>query len=67
MGFSSLQHLQSLIAKITAMLLKPFLNGLGNNLHHTESVERAKYLKPIVRLFPNPTGHGLFHKLKFPP
>jgi hypothetical protein len=56
-----LQHLQSLIAKITAMLLKPLLNGLGNNLHHTESVERTEYLKPIVRLFLHPTSDRLFH------
>src|SRR5918999_6038989 len=42
MGFSSLQHLQSLIAKMTAMLFEPFLNGLGNNLHHTEPVECTK-------------------------
>jgi hypothetical protein len=33
------------------MLLEPFLNRLGNNLHHTEPVECTEYLKPVVRVF----------------
>jgi hypothetical protein len=38
------------------MLLEPFLNRLSNDLHHTEPVECTKYLKPIVRIFLNPTS-----------
>jgi hypothetical protein len=45
------------------MLFEPFLNGLGNNLHHIEPVECTKYIKPVVRLSLNPTGYGLFQYL----
>ena len=48
------------------MLFELFLNGLGNNLHHTEPVECTEYLKPVVRVFQNPTSNRLFHGRIFP-
>ena len=45
------------------MLFELFLNRLSNDLHHTEPVERTKYLKSVVRVFLNPTSDRLFPHL----